>query len=152
MRSYLTATLIVVLFFTAIGRLMAESPQPLTESDKNPVAESEPEVLRERTDFGHNVVFGGRAFIFNSELTRDREKKQGPEWYSLSSVTVPEGGWRIDAVAIYTNPSQPADWHKVERARLNVIAKKGDLPHEAEDPRQGREGQVAVREAEDDAI
>jgi hypothetical protein len=94
------------------------------------------------------LIFGGPAFTFNSELAPHEGKKARPDTYGLSSVTVPAGGWKVDAVAIYTNPSQPADWRKVGRARLNVIAKKADLPGGADDPRKGREVEVTVREAQ----
>ena len=89
------------------------------------------------------------AITINREVTPDDGKKAQPESkYSLSSVTVPAGGWTVDAVAIYTSPSQPVEWLKVTRARFNVIVKKGDLPGEADDPRKGREVEVTVREAQ----
>jgi hypothetical protein len=62
-------------------------------------------------------------------------------------VTVPAGGWKVDAIAIYTSPSQPADWRKVGRARLNVIAKKG-ICRRGGRTRKGREVEVTVREAQ----
>ena len=148
MRHHLAATLITGLFLAAIGKVMAQGPEPQTEIDAKLIAQSQPEVLCERSKFGDSI-FGGPAFTFNSEFAPDKEKKAQPESkYSLSSVTVPAGGWKVDVVAIYTNPSQPADWCKVGRARLNVIAKKGDLPNVADDPGQGREVEVTVREVQ----
>lgn len=148
MRRYLTATLIPGLLLAAIGRLMAQSPEP-QEEDRKLLAQSQPEILCERTEFGDSVFSGGLAITINRELAPDDGKKAQPESkYGLSSVTVPAGGWKVDAIAIYTSPGQPADWCKVGRARLNVIAKKGDLPGEADDPQKGREVEVTVREAQ----
>ena len=39
-------------------------------------------------------------------------KQQSESKYGLSSVTVPAGGWTVDAVAIYASPSQPVDWRR----------------------------------------
>ncbi len=150
MRCYLAATLIPVLLLAAIGKLMAQSPEPQRAVDRKLMAQSQPEVLCERTEFGYSVFSGGLAITINREVNRDDGKKAQPESkYSLSSVTVPAGGWTVDAVAIYTSPSQPADWRKVGRARLTVIAKKGDLPGDADEPRKGREVEVTVREAQE---
>jgi len=148
MRCYLAATLIAGVFLAATGKVIAQSPKPQSEIDSK-LAQSRPDVLCERTEFGDDVFIGGLAFTFNREVTPDDRKKAQPESrYSLSSVTVPAGGWKVDAIAIYTSPSQPAGWRKVGRARLNVIAKKRDLPGEADDPRKGREVEVTVREAQ----
>ena len=149
MRYYLAATLIPALFLTAIGKVIAQSPEPQQSVDTKLMAQSQPEVLCERTEFGDNFLFpGSPAIAFNREVIPDDGKKAQPESkYGLSSVTVPAGGWKVDAIAIYTNPGQPAEWRKVGRARLNVIAKKGDLPGEADEPRKGREVEVTVREA-----
>jgi hypothetical protein len=150
MRNYLAPTLIPGLLLAAIGRLMAQSPEPQKSVDRRTTAQSQPEILCERTEFGDNFLFPGSPVIaFNREVTPDDGKKAQPESkYGLSSVTVPAGGWKVDAIAIYTSPSQPADWRKVSRARLNVIAKKGNLPDAAADPRKGREVEVTVREAQ----
>ncbi len=149
MRCYLAATLIPVLLLAATGKVMAQSPEPQREIDRKLMAQSQPEVLCERTEFSYSLFMGFLAITFNRELTPDEGKKAQPDKYGLSSVTVPAGGWKVDAVAIYTSPSQPADWRKVGRARFNVIAKKGDLPGEADEPRKGREVEVTVREAQE---
>ncbi len=152
MRCYLAATLIPVLLLWAIGKLMAQSPEPQRAVDRKLMAQSQPEVLCDRTEFGHSLIVGGPAITFNSEFIPDEGTQAQPDRYSLSSVTVPAGGWKVDAVAIYTYPGQPAepvDWRKVGRARLNVIAKKGDLPGEADEPRKGREVEVTVRETQE---
>jgi hypothetical protein len=147
MRCYLAATLIPVLLLAAIGKLMAQSPEPHSAVDRKLMAQSRPEVLCERTEFSYCLPMGSPAITFNNEVTPDERKKARPDNYGLSSVTVPAGGWKVDAVAIYTSPSQPAEWRKVGRARLTVIAKKGDLPGKADDPRKGWEVEVTVREA-----
>ena len=152
MRWYLAATLIPVLLLTAIGKLMAQSPEPQKAVDRKLMAQSQPEVLCERTEFSYSVPLGFPTITFNNELSPDEAKREVIERYSLSSVTVPAGGWEVDAVAIYTYPGQPAepaDWRKVGRARLNVIAKKGNLPGEADDPRKGREVEVTVRKTQE---
>ena len=152
MRYCLAAILIPGLLLSAIGMVIAQSsesqrPQPQKLVDGTLMAQSQPEVLCERTEFGESAIVGGPAFTINREVTPDNGKKALPESkYGLSSVTVPAGGWKVDAVAIYTNPSQPTDWRKVGRARFNVIAKKEDLPGEAKDPLKGREVEVTVRE------
>lgn len=148
MRVYLAAILVPGLFFAAIGKVIAQGPEPQKSVNAKLMAQSQLEVLCERTEFGDNFLFpGSPAIAFNRELTPDDGKKPQPESrYSLSSVTVPAGGWKVDAIAIYTSPRQPADWRKVGRARLNVIAKKGDLPAETDDPLKGREVEVAVSE------
>ena len=105
--------------------------------------QSQSEVLCERTDFGHNSGF--RVTQFNNiEHSRDEGNAKRHNTYCLSSVTVGAGGWKVDAVAIYMRGA-PA-WGKTRRARLNVIAKKGDLPGDADDPRKGREVEVKVSE------
>ena len=125
MRCYLAATLISVLLLAAIGKLMAQSPEPQKEVDRRPEAQSQPEVLCERTEFGYELVIGTRAFTFNREVTPDDGKKAQPEsTYSLSSVTVPAGGWTVDAVAIYTSPSQPVEWLKVTRGTIQCHCQK----------------------------
>jgi hypothetical protein len=106
----------------------------------------QPEVLCERTQFGWSVVGDNLDITFNREQPPDEGKKATRDYFSLSAVTVPPGGWKIHAVAIYTGyPSQPEGWLKVRRARLNVVAKKADLPAPGEDPRRGREVEVTVR-------
>src|SRR5262245_21642309 len=148
MRCYLVATLILGFLVASIGTLLARSPEPQKEVDRTLKEQSPPQVLCERSNFGDGI-FGGPAFTFNSELAPENEQKAQPESkYSLSSVTVPAGGWKVDAIAIYTNPGQPAEWRKVGRGRLNVIAKKRNLPEAAADPRKGREVAVTVREAQ----
>jgi hypothetical protein len=150
MRYHLAATLITGLFLAAIGKVIAQSSESQREIGGKLMAQSQPEVLCERTEFGDSLLFGGLAITINREVTPDKGEKAQPESkYSLSSVTVPAGGWKVDAIAIYTSPSQPAGWRKVGRARLNVIAKKGDLPGEADEPRKGREVEVTVREAQE---
>ncbi len=129
-----------------IGRAEAQQAQ---DSNQDAAEQSQPEVLCERTEFSYSLFMGFLAITFNRELTPDEGKKAQPDKYGLSSVTVPAGGWKVDAVAIYTSPSRPADWRKVGRARFNVIAKKGDLPGEADEPRKGREVEVTVRETQD---
>ena len=100
MRCYLAATLIPGLFFVAMGRLMAQSPEPQRENDRKLIAQSQPEVLCERSKFGDSII-GGPAIAINREVTPDDVKKAQPESkYSLSSVTVPAGGWKVDAIAI----------------------------------------------------
>jgi hypothetical protein len=150
MRCYLAAILIPGLFLAAIGKAIAQSPGPQTEIGGKLMAQSQPEILCERTEFRDSILFpGSLAITINREVTPGDGKKEQPESkYGLSSVTVPAGGWKVDAIAIYTSPSQPADWRKVGRARLNVIAKKGDLPGAADEPWKGREVEVTVREAQ----
>jgi serine protease AprX len=146
-----SATLTLGLLFAAFGTVMAQSPESQRENDGKLVAELPLEVLCERIEFGESPFFpGSLAITLNREVTPDEGKDAKAERnYSLSSVTVPAGGWKVDAIAIYTSPSQPADWRKVGRARLNVIAKKEDLPGMADDPRKGREVEVTVREVQE---
>jgi subtilase family protein len=149
MRCYLAAILIPVLLLAAIGKLMAQSPDLQSAVDRKLMTQSQLQVLCERAEFSYSVMMGAVAIAFNSEVTPDEGKKGRPDNYGLSSVTVPAGGWKVDAVAMYTSPSHPEEWLKVTGARFNVIAKKGDLPGEADDPRTGREVEVTVREAQE---
>ena len=148
MRYYLAATLIPALFLAAIGKVMAQSPEPQQSVDRKLMATVPARsTLRANRVRGQLSISRFPAIAFNREVTPDNGKKEQPESkYSLSSVTVPAGGWKVDAIAIYTHPGQPAEWRKVGRARLNVIAKKADLPGEADEPRKGREVEVTVRE------
>ena len=111
------------------------------------LVQSSPKVLCERTAFSNNLLFGGFAFTFNRELIPVETKNTTPNTYALSSVTVPAGGWKVDTIAIYTNPSEPEDWLKVSRARLNVFAKKEVLPRKIDNPRNGRDVAVSVRKS-----
>src|SRR5262249_8231128 len=79
------------------------------------------------------------------------KKKESSSTYGLSSVTVPPGGWKVHAVAIYTrHPRQPKEWLKVSRARFNVIQKKEAVPLKQDDPPRGQEVDVTVREVRKD--
>lgn len=105
------------------------------------------EVLCERKQFFKRE--GVFASAINGEWISN-EKRQ--LHYGLSSVTVPKGGWKVEAIAIYTAPPvNEKDWLKVNRARLNVFPKRGDLPDVNNDPRDGREVEVTVRERREDA-
>src|SRR5262245_5622302 len=108
-------------------------------------AAGEPEVLCERVRFGENGLSGSLAASANGERPAG-DKQSARDVYALSSVTVPPGGWTVQAVAIYTvSPSRPEGWLKLGRARLNVLPKMGERPGAKEDPRAGREVEVAVR-------
>ena len=107
------------------------------------------EVLCERTQF-HLGLLQTLDVFANHEGTTDAEDKR--TIYSLSSITVPRGGWKIDAVAIYTSyASRPEGWLKLKRARLNVFSKKAEVPAAADDPRLGREVKVTVRKTDKSA-
>jgi hypothetical protein len=103
-----------------------------------------PEVLCERTTFVRASP-GGRSATFRQLETTRQEEQRGI--YGLSAVTVPPAGWKVYAVTIFTSPSSPQKWVKLQRARLNVVPKKGDLPGPDDDPRRGREVKVSVRES-----
>jgi hypothetical protein len=113
------------------------------------MAQPQPEVLCERTQFSPSSS-GGLWIISNHEPAPAEGKKPPSPTYGLSSVTVPPAGWKIHAVAIYTyRPNRPEGWLKVRRARLNVLAKKADLPGAGEGPRNGREVEVTVRQSQE---
>jgi hypothetical protein len=115
----------------------------------NRTALPQPEILCQRTDFGKSTFMGSLASFFTGERPSDEGKKASRNRYGLSSVTVPLGGWKIHAIAIYTfSPSRPEGWLKVRQARLNVFPKKGDLPTAEDDPRTGRVVEVTVRESQ----
>jgi len=108
-------------------------------------ARRDSETLCERTRFSRRSA--GRPLVTyrNEEMT----SAQGQTAiYSLSSITVPLGGWKIDAIAIYTLPRKPEGWLQVKRARLNIFPKKGDVPGAEDDPRRGKEVPVTIREVQ----
>ncbi|MBI1903006.1 MAG: S8 family serine peptidase [Planctomycetia bacterium] len=116
---------------------------PLKAKDAAPLAQ--PEVLCERVQFAEEVIATGDPSIgYNCELVSEKNKST-TRGYSLSSVTVPQAGWKVHSLAIYTISYQPEKWLKLRRARLNVFAKKGDLPAADADPQGGREVEVTVR-------
>ncbi|MBM4128274.1 MAG: hypothetical protein FJ247_13220 [Nitrospira sp.] len=102
------------------------------------------EELCERTTFVRASPGGALATFRQLETTKQEEQRG---IYGLSAVTVPPAGWKVHAVTIFTSPSSPEKWVKVQRARLNVVPKKGDLPGPDDDPRHGREVKVSVRES-----
>lgn len=149
MRFCIVATLIPGFLLGGFGDSLGQEAELPKPPDETRVAPSLPEVLCSRNDFRTNLLFGNLAFTFNSELAPVEGKKAASGTYGLSSVTVPQGGWKVDSIAIYTDPGEPAEWLKVGRGRLNVFAKKGDLPGKADDPRKGREVEVTVRESQE---
>jgi serine protease AprX len=116
-------------------------------SQKDKAALAHREVLCDRTQF---FISGTAGNGLNAPLNIERTAgTKNVSYYGLSSVTVPSGGWKIDTIAIYTVYSrEPKAWLKVNRARLNVFPKEGDVPTAKENPRDGREVEVTVREVE----
>jgi hypothetical protein len=105
------------------------------------------EVLIDRTTFIRETSRKGWATFRNLETVKG---DQASGVYGLSAVSVPEAGWRIDSVAIFTTCSAPEKWVKVDHARLKVIARgKGELPTLDDDPRKGKDVHVEVRALRD---
>jgi Subtilase family len=157
------AVVTVVLLATADGTF-AQHSAPEANTHAGPEGNKDARKSNEHKDTSDPVKQKGTAALpqrevlceripsagitINGEETAGNEGKRraSGNYYSLSSVTVPQGGWKIDAVAIYTTASLPKEWLKLRRARLNVFPRKADWPAANEDPRQGREVEVSVRE------
>jgi serine protease AprX len=103
------------------------------------------EVLCERTRFAQVLPDKPQITARNAE----REGDPGSV-YRLSALAVPPGGWQIETVTIYTaKPRKPRGWLQVNRARLNLFRKNGELPAPADDPRDGKIVPVTVRQVGD---
>lgn len=74
-----------------------------------------------------------RAFAHGEASSGDHRKPV----YWLSAITVPIGGWRLDAATVFAIPNE-AKWDRLMRARLNVIRKEGSSPPATFDPRKGK--------------
>src|SRR5438105_5020059 len=92
------------------------------------------EVLCERTMFVQKLPGKELATFRQLETTKNQHGL-----YGLSSVTVPQLGWEVHAVTVFMTARAPEKWIKLGNARLNVVAKKRDLPTPEEDPRRGRQ-------------
>ncbi len=69
--------------------------------------------------------------------------------YVVSGVTVPPGGWEIDAISVYFRSPATAPGGKPPsiKGRLNVVLREGraERPRPADDPRKGRIVSVVVK-------
>jgi len=106
-----------------------------------------PDVLCDRTRFVHPADRPGWATYRQLE-SADAARPGGI--YGLSAITVPEAGWHIEAVTIFTTARAPEKWAALDKARFNVFPKgKADTPTADDDPRAGKAVAVTVREVKD---
>ena len=93
-------------------QLDAATPANQTDTEAIPQAE----VLCERIQFCENVIQPGNPEIASNCEKISEQNKITTCCYGLSSVTVPEAGWKIHSRAIYTESHEPEDWLKLRRA------------------------------------
>jgi len=81
-----------------------------------------------------------------SYLNNEYAERPASNFYILSGIVVPPGGWDINAMTVYFEKAKkPAGWMRLARARLNWFRKSADLPLPADDPRKGRVVDVKVK-------
>ena len=76
MRCYLVVILIPGLSLAAIGKVIAQSPEPQRSVDTKLMAQSQPEVLCERTEFGDNFLFPDSPAIAFNRVCNESHKSQ----------------------------------------------------------------------------
>ena len=102
------------------------------------------QVLCDRTVFATSAAktYPSPTSFLNNEYV----ERPVSNFYILSGIVVPPGGWDINAVTVYFEKARkPAGWMRVARARLNLFRKSADLPLPVDDPRKGRVVDVKVQ-------